>query len=94
MGRCSGFPSCCIAFYSTGWRILFGSSLVPVQLKHPWRRKVIRWYIEASDAGYVPCPLCMISGARVKVRRCTKECGHIEESRRLILDQFPDAELR
>lgn len=59
-------------WYVTGWKLLYESRF--------WR-----WYgLRAVGAGYVRCPLCMISGARVEVRSCTPECGHIEESRRLI----------
>lgn len=79
MGSCSGFPSCCIVWFLTGWKLVS-------------KTRFIWWYSErAGKCNYVPCPLCMLSGARVKVRRCTPECGHVEESRRLILERHPDA---
>jgi hypothetical protein len=80
MGTCSGFPLCCIVWFVTGWKLGF---------------KVKRfrfWYLRKTGwGGYVPCPLCTISGARVSVRRCDSECGHVEESHRMILERHPDA---
>lgn len=91
-GKCSGFPNCCIMFYTTAWKLMFGNQRVILYEKPAWRIKMILWYHQkAGSAGYVPCPLCIISGARVSVRRCTKECGHIEESKALILEEDPDA---
>lgn len=82
MGRCSGFPPCCIAWYVTCWKLVC-------------KTKYIWWYArKAGDSGYVPCPLCLMSGARVRVNKCTSECGHVSESRRLILEQHPDVQLR
>lgn len=93
MGRCSGFPSCCICFYVTGWRLLFGDQFQSLSDKPTWRMKAILWYHRRSaHAGYVPCPLCLISKARVaEVRRCTEKCGHIRESQDLITRYFPEA---
>ncbi len=95
MGRCSGFPDCCITFFSTAWRVFYGKGDVPLNQKSAWKVRVIRWYHEkAGDHGYVPCPLCLISGARVRVHRCTPECGHIEQSKALVRERYPDAKFR
>lgn len=85
MGQCSGFPLCCITWYLTGWRLLLGDVInESVYDKPAWRANLILGYHRlAGDSGYVPCPLCLISGARVRVRRCTDECGHLEECREL-----------
>ncbi len=91
-GKCSGFPSCCIAFYTVPWRLFYGSTQESLHEKPAWKVRLIRKYHRsANDAGYVPCPLCILSGARVKVQRCTTQCGHIEESRKLILEIDPTA---
>lgn len=93
MGKCSGFPNCCILFYCTAWKVMHGSTNVALSDKERWRQVMIRWYHRvAGRANYVPCPLCLISGARVRVNRCTSRCGHRAESRRLIQEEFPDIE--
>lgn len=76
---------------------MFGNQMVSLYKKPAWRTKMILWYhSKAGNAGYVPCPLCIISGARVRVNVCTEECGHIEESKKLIKEQeqFHDSESR
>lgn len=91
-GRCSGFRPCCIVFYATAWRPFYGDSTKSLYEKPAWKAHLILRYHElARSAGYVPCPLCLMSGARVKVMRCTAACGHIKESRRLILELRPGA---
>lgn len=80
-GKCSGFPACCIVFYSTIWQAVYRFE------------RFSGWYHRKSGrAGYVPCPLCIISGARVRVNRCTELCGHVAESQTLTLERHPDAE--
>jgi hypothetical protein len=79
-GECSGFPPCCIFWFLTGWKLIFGKFTVTVHDKPAWRARLILWYNErAGRRGYVPCPLCLISGARVRVWKCTDECGHRRE---------------
>jgi hypothetical protein len=91
-GKCSGFPNCCIVFYSTAWKLMFGDQRQSLYEKPKWRSDMILWYHEkAGHSGYVPCPLCIMSGARVRVNLCTEECGHVEESQALILEEDPDA---
>ena len=83
MGECSGFPPCCIAWFLTGWKLIYGS-IEDFYDRPTWRAKLILWYHEmCGESGYVPCPLCLISGARVRVRRCTDECGHYQECKDL-----------
>lgn len=79
-GHCSGFPDCCIAFYSTLWQFLYRID------------RFQRWYHEKNDGrGYVACPLCIISGARIRVLRCTDRCGHVAESQALTREKYPGA---
>jgi hypothetical protein len=72
---------------------MFGNMGQSLWEKPEWRINLILWYHrKAGDAGYVPCPLCLISGARVRVRLCTNACGHVKESQAMTLEQYPDAE--
>lgn len=80
MGKCSGFPNCCILWYVTGWSLLFGDKGKDLCSKSAWRAKaILRYHEKAGASGYVPCPLCLLSGARVRVRYCTDACGHHRE---------------
>ena len=84
MGQCSGIPNCCIAWFISGWKLAHGDLSKSLYEKAPWRAKFILWYHErANNAGYVPCPLCLLSGARVRVLKCTDECGHYRECEEL-----------
>ncbi len=91
-GKCSGFPNCCILFYAGPWRTFYGSTRESLYDKPTWKAKLIlRYHQAAGHAGYVPCPLCLLSGARVRVSRCTDECGHVKEMRSLVLEEDPTA---
>jgi hypothetical protein len=86
MGRCSGFPDCCILFFISVWRPVYGDLDVSPSDKVKWRKRFLGWYMKKAGnfkCGYVPCPLCIMSGARVEVRKCTPECGHYSECHRL-----------
>lgn len=82
MGKCSGFPSCCVAFFTFVWSPFVWNAGEARPMT--WYQK---WYLERiGPFEYIPCPLCLLSGSRVKVRRCTDSCGHLEECRRLYFD--------
>lgn len=63
-GLHSRIPACCIRFFTDEWG---------------WRRRsdddpYVR-AIRVSKFGYVPCPQCLATGNRVKIRICKRECG-------------------
>lgn len=88
LGRCSGFPECCIAHYifvwlpalnKGTWRYTKNGPIIglgsPYVRAH--RRAMDLIQAEVGDVWYVPCPACMLRRSFVKVRRCSPErCGH------------------
>lgn len=65
-GRHSRIPDCCINFFVEDWDMSEG-----------WQNEG-NWYHQAVDAarfGYVPCPKCLGTGRRIKIKDCDVECG-------------------
>jgi len=64
-GLHSGFPYCCIAFYTFVWYPLFCE-------RAPAGTSLRRWYFDwrADCDGYIRCPACKLSGRRVHPREC------------------------
>ncbi len=73
MGRCSGIPLCCIAWFVVVWP-LFQDTSVHV----PPRQQ---WYLSLTTPGseHVQCPACILRRRVVTVRDCTPACGHRQE---------------
>ena len=71
----SGIPKCCIFFYI--FRELLGSLSDLLRHKHRFRYQIytgtvmnIEMMIRKKEWDYVPCPLCLVRGRRVKVIKC------------------------
>lgn len=65
-GRHSNLPNCCIDFFVEEW-----------DMSECWQNEG-NWYhqaIRAAKYGYVPCPRCLGTGNKVKIRWCLDECG-------------------
>jgi hypothetical protein len=66
-GQHSGIPDCCILFYLTCWRRLAGDEEDGIPNGY---RTLVEHLGKSQDAGYIPCPACLIAGNMVQVRRC------------------------
>lgn len=77
-GRHSGIPGCCIAWYTTVWRVVlrwerFRCWTTTNGIEHEWHR-YHDW--RDQDAGYVQCPVCKLRRRYpAPVRSCA--CGSI-----------------
>lgn len=58
----SGFPICCISFYSFLWR--------PVLIRYPLLRSWHDALERDKGPGYIRCPLCMLRRHIVDVKEC------------------------
>lgn len=63
-GRYSKIPFCCILFFVCFWIPLF--YLNSFQLI----KKFIKWYPPRKGYNYVACPLCLLIGRRVTIKKC------------------------
>ncbi len=59
----SRIPLCCIDFFNNEWKIEYTRDT-------PYYRAVT-----IADWYYVPCPKCLATGHKVKIRWCINECG-------------------
>ena len=60
----SGIPRCCIAFFVKEWEYMYMDDSNP--------------YVQAVNYAawnYVPCPKCLGTGRKVKIKFCVNECG-------------------
>lgn len=72
VGRCSMLPGCCITWYALVWRHFDWEEAAENGLQG-WRA---RYFVHADSRGYIPCPLCVLSGSKVLVKMCDEACGH------------------
>lgn len=90
LGRCSGFPECCIAHFvfiwmpkvdaQGGWRpdsdgVYRGRD--PYVRAYTRAREMVTAELGAASLEYVPCPRCLLRRTFVEVQVCSrKRCGH------------------
>lgn len=81
LGRCSGIPECCIAYFIFVWmpeleRVISGPGHNALIDKTAYQRHYRR-FLDLHPVGYVPCPKCIINQTFVKVLRCRPgRCNH------------------
>lgn len=65
-GLHSRIPACCIEFFIEEW----DAYAIYNQQDNPYRKAV-----DAARFGYVPCPRCLGTNNRAKLKVCAIECG-------------------
>lgn len=63
-GLHSKIPPCCVEFYVTHWESIWTNN-------DSFYHRAVR----AAEFGYVPCPTCLGTHNKVKIKRCIYECG-------------------
>lgn len=87
LGRCSGFPDCCIAHYIFVWSLQIfrgswsnrsdGTLIHTRPYVNMYRRAMRNVEREVGSIEYVPCPRCLLERRIVKVLKCSpRRCGH------------------
>lgn len=63
-GLHSSIPSCCVEFYIAYWEDIWLRRDAPYRLA-----------VDAAEFGYVPCPTCLGTNNKVRIKWCARECG-------------------
>ena len=77
-GNHSGFPYCCILYYAFFWKLLFKGNKFRNKLCKLFHKYYSNFLHEEeyfrksyrTGAGYVKCPMCVLSGYTVYVKIC------------------------
>jgi len=75
VGRCSGFPDCCIEFFINWWqpRVLNPEKLLNDEANQ--YRKVLSAFWRSHNLEYVPCPDCIQNENFIAIKKCAVDCA-------------------